>query len=226
MQLSELKIKNATRDALRRKRTCLSRLTNAIANSKRERKAKRFCSFLFLVSSNLKEGESKKTKMTKSAKTHTPSTTSAQRRREHEEWSAKKKMSSVWQMMCTTKKRTRGSKRGNEHEARSAKKKKTTSIWQMTCTTKRQARGAKREKIFPHSDRWQAQRGRKHEARSAENFFFITRTDDEHNGGAGTRREAGQNFFSLLAQMWSTTEAWARGAKREARKFFFPLYCH
>ena len=41
----------------KKKRTCLSRSTNTIANSKRERKAKRFCSFLFLVSSNLKEGE-------------------------------------------------------------------------------------------------------------------------------------------------------------------------
>ena len=91
----------------------------------------------------------------------------------------------------------------------------------MTCTTKRQARGAKREKKFPHSDRWQAQRGRKHEARSAEIFFFITRTDDEHNGGAGTRREARKIVFPYShrcgAQRRREHEA------RSAKKFFSTL---
>ena len=89
MQLSELQIKNATREALRKKRTCLSRSTNTIANSKRERKAKRFCSFLFLVSSNLKEGEGKKKTMTKSEKKNTYSINN----------------------VCTAKARARGAKR-------------------------------------------------------------------------------------------------------------------
>ena len=181
--------------------------------------------------------------MTKSEKTHTPSTTSAQRGREHEERSKKKKQCPLFDRWCA--------RRRSEHEARSAEtntrreaRKKNSSFWRMTCVTKRQARGAKREKIFPHSDRWRTQRGRGHEARSAENFFssfgqmtsateararsakrenffFLIRTDDEHNGCAGTRREARKKILPH-SDRWRAQRRRGHEA-RSAKNFFATL---
>ena len=74
-------------------------------------------------------------------------------------------------MKSTTKKRTRGSKRGNEHEARSAKKKNnlilTDDMRNEEASTRREARKK----------------------------FVLILTDGEHNEDAGTRREARKFLF-------------------------------
>ena len=66
----------------------------------------------------------------------------------------------------------------------------------MTNTTEARERGAQREK-----------------------FFFLIRTDDEHNRGAGTRREARKKFFPLYChQKPSRARARPRAKKKEKRE--------